>query len=212
MLHNNAIYIFVIVLTQMINLDKLKQIYKFSKELSIEDASVLIKSAKNISFKKKEILIDEGSLKTTVFFIKKGIVRCYCINEKGEEITFGLVTENQIISNIDTILYDRPSNFYFEALEETKTFSIDYSIVENIIESNPKLQKNRKFFAQKMMKLQHERVKSFVLLNPEERYLDFIKKNPSLVNRVPGKYIANVLGITPVSLSRIRARVVNQKK
>ena len=63
-----------------------------------------------------------------------------------------------------------------------------------------------------MMKLQHERLKSFVLLNPEERYLDFIKKNPSLVNRVPGKYIANVLGITPVSLSRIRARVVNQKK
>ena len=55
----------------MINLDKLKQIYKFSKELSIEDASVLIKSAKNISFKKKEILIDEGSLKTTLFFVKK---------------------------------------------------------------------------------------------------------------------------------------------
>ena len=195
----------------MINLDKLKQIYKFSKELRIEDAGFLIKSAKTKVFQKKELLIDEGSLKTNVFFIKKGIVRCYCINEKGEETTFGLVTENQIISNIDTILYDRPSNFYFEALEETKTFSIDYSIVENIIENNPKLQKNRKFFAQKMMKIQHERIKSFVLLSPEERYLDFIKKNPSLVNRVPGKYIANVLGITPVSLSRIRARVVNTK-
>jgi len=69
----------------MINLDKIKQIYKFSKELRIEDAGVLIKSAKTKVFQKKELLIDEGSLKTNVFFIKKGIVRCYCINEKGEE-------------------------------------------------------------------------------------------------------------------------------
>ena len=56
-----------------------------------------------------------------------------------------------------------------------------------------------------------ERLETFVLLNPEERYLKFIKDFPDLTNRVPDKYIANVLGITPVSLSRIRKRISSKK-
>lgn len=52
---------------------------------------------------------------------------------------------------------------------------------------------------------------SFILYSAEERYLNFVKNNPDIVNRVPGKYIANVLGITPVSLSRIRKRIAQKK-
>ncbi|MBK8659738.1 MAG: hypothetical protein IPN22_12925 [Bacteroidetes bacterium] len=51
-----------------------------------------------------------------------------------------------------------------------------------------------------------------MLLSPEERYLKFIQKYPDLLNRVPNKYIANVLGITPVSLSRIRKRISTKKQ
>jgi len=196
----------------VVDLDKLKQIYKFGKELSLEDAGSLIKSAKTKTYEKKELLIEEGSTKTEMFFIREGLVRCYIINEKGDEITFGLIAENHILANADMILYEQKSRFYYEALEKTKTFSIDHRVVEKIVESNPKLEKNRKFIFQKMFKTMIERVESFVLLNPEERYLDYIEKNPTLINRVPDKYIANVLGITPVSLSRIRARIVSKKR
>ena len=196
----------------MVDIDKLRQIYKFGKELSIEDAGVLIKSAKSKSFKKKEIIIEEGALKMDVYFLRSGLVRVYCINDKGDEITFGLISENQILTNIDIILFDQPSRFYYECIEDTKTFSIDFDKVQNIIERNPKLERNRKFFARNAMKKMLQRLETFVLLNPEERYLDYIEKNPTLINRVPDKYIANVLGITPVSLSRIRARIVSKKR
>ena len=196
----------------MVDINKLRQIYKFGKELSIEDAGILIKSAKSKSFKKKEIIIEEGSLKTDVYFLRSGLVRAYCINNKGDEITFGLISENQILTNVDIILFDQPSRFYYECIEDTKTFSIDFDKVQNIIESNPKLERNRKFFARNAMKKMLQRLETFVLMNAEERYEDFIKKNPTLSNRVPDKYLANVLGITPVSLSRIRARIVNKKK
>jgi len=196
----------------MVDIDKLRQIYKFGKELSIEDAGILIKSAKSKSFKKKEIIIEEGSLKTDVYFLRSGLVRAYCINDKGDEITFGLISENQILTNVDIILFDQPSRFYYECIEDTKTFSIDFDKVQNIIESNPKLERNRKFFARNAMKKMLQRLETFVLMNAEERYEDFIKNNPTLSNRVPDKYLANVLGITPVSLSRIRARIVNKKK
>jgi CRP-like cAMP-binding protein len=195
----------------MVDIDKLRQIYKFGKELSIEDAGVLIKSAKSKSFKKKDIIIEEGALKTDVYFLRSGLVRAYCINEKGDEITFGLIAENQILTNIDVILFEQPSRFYYECLEDTKTFSIDFDTVQNIIENNPKLERNRKFFARNAMKKMLQRLETFVLMNAEERYEDFIKNNPTLSNRVPDKYLANVLGITPVSLSRIRARIVNKK-
>ena len=196
----------------MVDLDKLKQIYKFGKELSLEDAGSLIKSAKSKSFKKKEIIIEEGALKMDVYFLRSGLVRVYCINDKGDEITFGLISENQILTNIDIILFEQPSRFYYECIEDTKTFSIDFDKVQNIIERNPKLERNRKFFARNAMKKMLQRLETFVLLNPEERYLDYIEKNPTLINRVPDKYIANVLGITPVSLSRIRARIVSKKR
>lgn len=51
------------------------------------------------------------------------------------------------------------------------------------------------------------RLEAFVLLSPEERYREIITSNPSLINRVPDKYLANIIGITPVSLSRIRKRL-----
>ena len=146
-----------------------------------------------------------------MFFVRSGLVRAYCINNKGYEITFGIIAENQILTNIDVILFDQPSRYYYECLEDTKTLSIDFEKVQNIIESNPKLERNRKYFARNAMKKMLQRLESFVLLNAEERYEDFIKKNPTLSNRVPDKYIAHVLGITPVSLSRIRARIVTKK-
>ena len=196
----------------MVDLDKLKQIYKFGKELSLEDAGSLIKSAKSKSFKKKEIIIEEGALKRDVYFLRSGLVRVYCINDKGDEITFGLISENQILTNIDIILFEQPSRFYYECIEDTKTFSIDFDKVQNIIERNPKLERNRKFFARNAMKKMLQRLETFVLMNAEERYEDFIKNNPTISNRVPDKYLANVLGITAVSLSRIRARIVHKKK
>ena len=196
----------------MVDIDKLRQIYKFGKELSIEDAGVLIKSAKSKSFKKKEIIIEEGALNRDVFFLRSGLVRVYCINDKGDEITFGLISENQILTNIDIILFEQPSRFYYECIEDTKTFSIDFDKVQNIIERNPKLERNRKFFARNAMKKMLQRLETFVLMNAEERYEDFIKNNPTISNRVPDKYLANVLGITAVSLSRIRARIVHKKK
>ena len=60
------------------------------------------------------------------------------------------------------------------------------------------------------MREAHLRIEGFILYTPEERYIKFIEKYPDINNRVPDKYIANVLGITPVSLSRIRARIIEK--
>ena len=194
----------------MVDLNRLKQIYKFGKELSLKDIQVLLKAAKNGSFCKKELLINEGSKRNDVFYIKSGLVRCFNINDKGEEITLKLIPEHQVVANVDLILFSQASRYFFEALENTEVFFIDYDVLQDLVARNPKLEANRKYVLQRLLKESMERVESFVLLTPEERYQRFVKDYPGITNRVQDKYIANVLGITPVSLSRIRKRIASK--
>ncbi|EPR67063.1 Crp/Fnr family transcriptional regulator [Cyclobacterium qasimii] len=194
----------------MVDLNRLKQIYKFGKELSLNDLQVLLKAAKNGSFDKKELLINEGSTRNDVFYIKSGLVRCFHINDKGEEVTLKLIPEHQVVANVDLILFSQTSRFFYEALEKTEVFFINYDVLQDLVSRHPKLEANRKYVLQRLLKESMERVESFVLLSPEERYLRFVKDFPGITNRVQDKYIANVLGITPVSLSRIRKRIATK--
>ena len=139
----------------MVNLTQLRQLYTFTKDLSFEDIKVLLKAAKKIKLKKKDSLINEGSKKKEVFFVQKGLIRCFQINKKGDEITFNLFAELQIIANVDNILYEAPSKFHYEAIERSILFSIDFDILQEIISANPKLEANRKFIFRKILKKVH---------------------------------------------------------
>jgi CRP-like cAMP-binding protein len=196
----------------MIDFENIKMVYKLGRNLTLTDVQVLFKSAKKKAYGSGEHLIREGETKKNVFLIRKGLVRAYKINEKGDEITTLIRWENKIVASPDIILFNEPSQLYFETLEPTDVFYLDYDVLQTIISSNPKLEANRKFILQNLLKEALQRVDSFVLQTPEERYLGFIKEYPDIVNRVPNKFIANVLGITPVSLSRIRKRIVTKKK
>ena len=96
-------------------------------------------------------------------FVRSGMIRKYFINEKGEEVTFALIPENNIVANVDVILFDQASRFHYEAIEKTKTFSIDYDLIQKIFENNPKLEANRKKFFQRIVREAHLRIEGFVL-------------------------------------------------
>jgi CRP-like cAMP-binding protein len=195
----------------MIDLEKLKTLYKFGKEVTLSDAQEILKSAKSESIKKRTTLIEQGSKDTNIYYLRKGLVRMYHIKDNGEEITFNIISEHSIVANFDFIGTEQSSKFYYETLEDCSFFSLDYQVIDKIVSNNSKLESNRKFFLRKIIFDVKERLESFVLLNPEERYQKFIKDFPDLSNRVPDKYIANVLGVTPVSLSRIRKRIASKK-
>ncbi|WP_336069779.1 Crp/Fnr family transcriptional regulator [Mesoflavibacter sp. CH_XMU1404-2] len=197
---------------KLTDFEKIKALYKLGKNLTLSDIQILIKSAKTKSFLPGEFLIKEGEIKKEIFLIKKGLVRTYKVNDKGDEITTLIRYENQVIASPDIIFFNKPSEFYFEAFEPTEVIYMDYDVLQKLIDSNPKLEANRKFFLHNILKDLLKRVDSFVLLSPEERYLEFIKTHPDIINRIPNKHIANLLGITPVSLSRIRKRIVTKNK
>lgn len=200
------------MLSDIINFDRLNSMYQFGRKLNLTDFAALYQAAKSRRYKAGEFLIQEGSSNNEVFFLLKGIIRVFNINAKGEEITIDLFAEYQVFASYDVVYFERPSRFYAQALEDTHTLSIKHDVLQTLLEKNTKLNENRKFILHKLLKTSFNRIESLVLLSPEERYLQFLEENSHLFNRVPNKYIANMLGITPVSLSRIKKRVLAKKR
>jgi len=174
----------------------------------------LLRNVESKSFKKGEVIIGKGSTRIEFYFIRKGMARCYseAQNANDENITFQLFAENHTFGNVSTVVLDEPSKFIFEALEDMKTYSIDYEMINQLSSNDEDIfDFNRKLLGKNTFKRAFNRLETFVFLNPEERYLKYVKDNPTLVKRAPDKYIAHVLGITPTSLSRIRKRISTKK-
>ncbi len=163
------------------------------------------------SMEKGAVIIQEGETKKDVYFIRKGLVRAYHITENGDEITFQLFPEYHVFGNVSSLLFDEPSKYTFQALERTKVYTMDYDSFHDVVKNSKFLDLNKMGLGQRGMRQVYQRVESFVLLSPEERYLKYMKDYPTVVSRAPDKYIANVLGITPVSLSRIKRRIATKR-
>lgn len=180
--------------------------------INLKTLRVSLKTVKIRSLDKGDILIPVGAVEKNIYFIRKGLIRSYYTNDMEDEITFQLYPEYNVVSNIHSLLFNEPSQFSYQALEATKVYSIDHDTYFELVAKEPKLTAiNRKFLGKKAMRQAFQRVESFVFLSPEERYKKYVKEHPNVVNRAPDKYIAHVLGITPVSLSRIRNRIASRK-
>lgn len=195
----------------MIDQEDIQFVLSISKGGTITDLYKIFKSGKTKKLKAGEIYIDQHALWQKMAFIRKGLIRAYLLKEKGDEVTLLLRWENQFVTSHDGVFQQKPSRFIYQALEDTILFEIDYLKAQEIADRNPLLSNNRSVHLTRMMMQAIDRVESFVLLSPKERYLKLVQEKPDIVNRVPDKYLATYLGITPVSLSRIRKRIASEQ-
>jgi CRP-like cAMP-binding protein len=191
-----------------------KRPLKHMREDSIENNThlPLLQFATSKVIAASEIYIPEGKIFKKIFYIKKGLLRIFFVTESGEEKTFFFRWEGQIAAIPECIFDNQPTRQTWQALEDCELMEIDFDIVEKLSENNISLIKIRLGFAEKMFLEALKRVESFVLDKPEERYQKLIIQNPEIVKRVADKHIASFIGVTPVSLSRIRKRLASQKK
>lgn len=191
----------------MLNQEDIEFYVSILKGVNIVDIYRLFKTAKTKKLKAGDIYIDEGTFSTKMGHLKKGLMRAYQLKPNGDEITMLLRWESQFVGSYDTIMWKKPSRFIFQAMEDTTLTEIDYNLVYEMADRNSSIGAYRSTFQVDMLKEATERIESFVLMSPQERYLKLIQEKPDIVNRVPDKYLSTYLGITPVSLSRIRKRI-----
>lgn len=152
----------------------------------------------NLNVKKGDILQSTGEVNNEVYYVVKGILRSFTIDEVGKQHTYMFGAEDWIVG--DTNDYDEPCDLYIDVLEDSTIKVIDKR--EAIQESR----RNNALF--KRINVLQKRIVMMLSYTSKQKYEYFLKLYPSIPNRVPQKMIASFLGITPETLSHVKRKVL----
>ncbi|MFT7299359.1 MAG: CRP-like cAMP-binding protein [Sphingobacteriales bacterium] len=149
--------------------------------------------------KRGEFLQREGELSTSVFYVKKGLLRSYTIDSKGKEHIFMFGSEGWIVA--DNVASGEKGELFIDALED--------SMVIPISKISPPKSDFQKLH--KRIGVLQKRIIMLMSAPAIERYNHFLEVYPDIVQRVPQKMIASYLGITPQALSTLRGAIAKGK-
>ena len=155
---------------------------------------------------KHKILVDFGSISKEVFFIIKGCLRYYYLTDDGREITGFIFQENMFAGSHNSFFSQVPSIQILESIETSMVYSLSYSDLMDLYRLVPKMNELVRKILEHRFAFAQSVIASLIINKPEERYRQLLEQQPELVHRVPLHILATYIGITPVSLSRIRAR------
>ena len=163
-----------------------------------------------VKLKKKHYFVESGKVCNKVGFILRGTVRYFHVKD-GEDITGYFSFENEFLSSYKSYLTGSPSHVYIQALEDSLLITFTKKDMDEML-SDPmlayKMERFGRLIAEQYLCCYEDRVTAFITQTPEERYLELLNTGREILQRMPQHYIANYLGITPVSLSRIRKRIL----
>jgi CRP-like cAMP-binding protein len=152
---------------------------------------------------KKELLIRAGEVENYFNFIVKGLARKYYKKGK-DQINTQISYEGHIIHSQESFHSRTPSEYYVETIEPTTVISITYDDLEKLYSRSLKMERLGRLVITFTMVLKDRWLMQMIKLNPRERFIYFVNKNPELLQRVPQKFLATYLNIKPETFSRFK--------
>lgn len=154
-------------------------------------------------FIKKSVVISAGDVEDHFNFIIKGLARKYY--KKGrEEFNTQISFEGHIIHSQESFHSRTPSEYYIETIEATTFVSIKHDDLEKLFAENWKMEHLGRLIVTYTMVVKDRWQMRLIKHTPRERFIEFVTKNPELVQRVPQKYLASFLHIKPETFSRFK--------
>jgi CRP-like cAMP-binding protein len=161
-------------------------------------------------FRKKQTITRQGEIENYMNFITKGLVRKFYKKEENEVIT-QISTEGHLINAQESFHSRMASEYWIEAIEPTTMVSVTYDDLERIYSLNAKMERLGRLVITFSMVIKDKWQTNMIRMTPRERFLDFVRKNPELLQRVPQKYLASYLNIQPETFSRFK-HMLKEKK
>ena len=157
--------------------------------------------------RKKQYLIQEGDVAKYIAFVENGLLRSYTVDEKGNEHIIQFAMEGWTITDLNSFLNRTAATYNVDALEDCELTLISQASHEAILKEVPGYDTYIRMQITGAYIAMQKRITSLISLSVEERYLNFVKLFPELVQRVPQHMIAAFMGLTPETLSRIRSKL-----
>jgi len=187
---------------------ELKTFIKTYIKLPDEELEQIAGKFRRRTVKKNEYLLRQGEICSDLVFVKEGCLRLYYLAD-GIEVSVWFSFKHSSAIELYSFISERPSEYYLQAIEAGEILYLSKPALNLIYETYPKMQEMmRKFWEDVVINL----VDRFTALqrdSAEKRYRDLLKK-PAYLQKIPQKYLASFIGVTPTSLSRIRKKVAKE--
>ncbi|MFD2903768.1 Crp/Fnr family transcriptional regulator [Sphingobacterium anhuiense] len=177
-------------------------IYPMSEELE----NGIRQHSKITTFNKKAHLLEFNEINQSIYFILKGCVRIYYLNDEGEEHTSWLLTEGELAISVYSFYSQQKSFEAIEALENCVTLELPYPALFVLYQQHLEFNFIGRYLTEQYYIRSESKANSLRMLSAKERYDELVLRKSHLLKRIPLGYIASYLGITQSTLSRIRSK------
>lgn len=193
-------------------LDYMVEVLEGYAAIPQEEKDRLPEMLKSLHLKKDEFFVRQGDRPSRMALITGGIFRIFCITESGDEKTLAFRTRGQFLAAFTPFVEKRDSWYSIQALMDADLVYIPLDDFIKLSSSHPCWEKVTKEYMVRLFIEKEDRERSFLTEDARTRYLRFREKHPGIERQIHQFHIASFLGISPVSLSRIRAELKNAQK
>ena len=175
-------------------------------QLTSFDKDAIELNFKAIHLKRKDYLLREGEVCDFVAFLNSGVIRHYHIKD-GTEITCDITLPSSFITDFKSLTQNVPTKYNFQILKDANLSVIKKKDLFRLYEEHRNIESLGRIMAEQVAQRTIDIAMSLSSDKPAERVEKLINQRPDLFQEVPQRYLANLLGLSPESLSRIRARI-----
>lgn len=186
-------------------MDKLLALINTLQPLSAGLQARLTQTLRRDAWPRKHWLLQPGQVSDRLYFIEQGVIRGYYLKD-DREVTSWFMREGDFIISIVSFYLRQPAREYIELLEDSVVWSITYTQLQQLYRDYPEFNTVGRLLTEKYYMLSELRSQNLRMQTAPERYDQLLVDFPDIFRRVPLKYIASHLGISPETLSRLRAR------
>ncbi len=184
----------------------LRKTFEGNTNLPEEQWAFVLNHYKPRTTKRNEILLEKGKISQHLYFVVKGCLRIFLTDDDGQEATRFLVFEGSFGTAFPSFTLQQPSSASIQSIEPSELLVINYSDYQLLLETVPGWERMTRLSLQQDYIDAIMRIESLITLDAKERYNILLKKNPRLIQRLPNKFVADYLGISQETLSRLKSR------
>ena len=174
--------------------------------LTEQDCLMFEPFLKTRQFDKNDYFLRQGNICHNIGFITQGCFRTYYLSD-GKEINTRFVFEHDFVTDYHSFLQEKSSRYFIQALEDSEIITFGLSALQNGYNQSQHWERFGRMIAEESYKQTTQRVESFLFFDGEQRYLELVKNNPHILQRIPLYHIASYLGLERESLSRLRKKI-----
>jgi CRP-like cAMP-binding protein len=190
----------------------LQNFAKKNVDLHEEEMNAIQSVFRYKKYRKSQYILQQGDVARCETFVVRGLTRTYVVDDQGQEHILYFGPEDSWVGDLYSHYLAKPSRYNIDCIEETEVLQITKASLEDLCSKIPKLNVFFRHLYRNSIIAHETRASAIFCKTALERYLDFVDRNAHLEQRISNHQIAQYLGITPQSLSRIRRRHAQKLK